>query len=167
MDSLDDYFEYAMDLDEVGRAQLLKRLRKDDASLAARLEQALSDMVKNPDFLCQRAPAPLPPGTVGELQAVSVRVDDLDRACAWYAEHFGCQVQSRGERSATLSFGAVLLRLCATDEAPPALTILAPNVAELGPSMRRADGVRALLLTDPWGNALEVVDRAAPTDELR
>ena len=34
------------------------------------------------------------------------------------------------------------------------------DAAELGPSHRRADGVRALQLTDPWGNTVEVVDRA-------
>jgi catechol 2,3-dioxygenase-like lactoylglutathione lyase family enzyme len=167
MDALDDYFDYAMDLDEAGRAKLLQRLRKDDAPLAARLEQALREMVKNPDFLCQRAPAPAPEGAPCALHEVAVRVGDVDRAVAWYSEHFGCELVERRERSAVVALGAARLRLCGFDEAPPLLSIVAPNVAERGPSARRPDGVRALLLTDPWGNALEVVDRAGLSDEPR
>ena len=53
----------------------------------------------------------------------------------------------------------VRLRLRRWDEDRPLVTIVSPDVAELGPSQRRSDGVRALQLTDPWGNAVEVVDR--------
>ena len=63
------------------------------------------------------------------------------------------------EDQATLGFGDVRLRLRRWDEDRPLVTIVSPDVAELGPSQRRSDGVRGLQLTDPWGNAVEVVDR--------
>ena len=167
MDPLDDYFEYAMDLDDAGRATLLDRLRREDPEIAARLEQTLAQMVKNPDFLCQRAPEPRAPGQSDLVHAVTVRVGDLARAVEWYGKHFVCRVVSQDDRRAVLDFGGVFVRLCLWDDENPPLTILSPDVAELGPSTRRADGVRALQLTDPWGNAIEVVDRAPPSDEPR
>ena len=50
------------------------------------------------------------------------------------------------------------------DSDQPALAIVSPDVAELGASQRRADGVRVLQLTDPWGNAIQVVDRVPSAD---
>lgn len=117
-------------------------------------------MVQNPDFLCQRKPSPRPDGAPDQLLASTLRVGDLGRALAWYTEHFRCGIVEQAETHATLAFGGGLLRLCQHDEERPAVTILSPDVAELGPSKRRADGVRALQLTDPWGNTIEVVDRA-------
>ena len=160
MDGLDDYFDYAMDLDETGREQLMARLRKDDPALAVRLQDALTNMVKNPDFLCQRKPAPRAEGEQDRLLAATLRVGDVARAVAWYTEHFCCDVLGQDEDQATLGFGDARLQLRRWDEDRPLVTIVSPDVAELGPSQRRSDGVRALQLTDPWGNAVEVVDRA-------
>lgn len=161
MDGLDDYFDYAMDLDESGREKLIKRLRKDDPALAKRLCDALETMVTNRDFICQTKPAPRPEGQPDQLIATALRVGDLRRAVAWYTEHFVCKVVHQGERTATLAFGEVLLHLRVWDQEAPAICIASPDVAELGPSQRRRDGVRALQLTDPWGNTIEVVDRAS------
>ena len=162
MDGLDDYFDYAMDLDEAGREQLMDRLRRDDPALADRLREALDKMVTNPDFLCQRKPAPRPAGQPDRLLAAAVRVGDLERAVAWYTEHFVCEVVREADGCATLAFGEVLLHLRSWDQDLPSVSIVSPDVAELGPSHRRQDGVRALQLTDPWGNTIEVVDRAPP-----
>ncbi|MCK5944293.1 MAG: hypothetical protein KAI24_20065 [Planctomycetes bacterium] len=159
MDPLDDYFEYAMDLNEQQRADLLARLRDEDPGLAERLEHALTQMVRNPDFMCQSAPAPRAAGEQDRVHAVTVRVGDLERATAWYVEHFVCRLVARDERRAVLAFGDVQVQLRLADDEPPPLTIVSPDVAALGPSTRRPDGVRALTLTDPWGNVIEVVDR--------
>jgi catechol-2,3-dioxygenase len=160
MDGLDDYFDYAMDLDEAGRAKLMARLREDDPALAARLHDALTHMVKNPDFLCQRKPAPRAEGERDRLLAATLQVGDVGRAVAWYTEHFCCDVVGQSEAVATLAFGDARLQLRRWGEDRPTVTIVSPDVATLGPSQRRSDGVRALQLTDPWGNAVEVVDRA-------
>lgn len=160
MTDLDDYFDYAMDLDEAGRAQLMKKLQKDEPAMARQLQDALTNMVKNPDFLCQRKPSPRPAGAPDQLLASTLRVGDVARAVAWYSEHFRCRVVQQDERRATLAFGGGFLQLQRWDEERPILTIVNPDVAEIGPSQRRADGVRALQLTDPWGNAIEVIDRA-------
>jgi len=159
MDGLDDYFDYAMDLDEAGRSKLMARLRKEEPLLAERLHTALTEMVTNPDFLCQRQPAPRADGEPDRLLASTLRVGDVDRAVSWYTEHFRCEVVRQQDDEATLVFGASRLTLRRWDEERPAVTIVSPDVASLGPSHRRSDGARALLLTDPWGNAVEVVDR--------
>lgn len=159
MDGLDDYFDYAMDLDEAGRAKLMARLRKEEPVLAERLQATLSEMVKNPDFLCQRKPAPRAEGERDRLLATTLCVGDVTRAVAWYTRYFCCDVVDQDADFATLAFGDARLRLRRWDEGRPRITIMSPDVAQLGPSQRRSDGVRALHLTDPWGNAVEVVDR--------
>ena len=121
-------------------------------------------MVKNPDFLCQRKPSPRPAGQPDQLLASALRVGDLERAVSWYTEHFRCEVVQRDERHATLAFGDVQLQLQSWDSDQPALAIVSPDVAQLGASQRRADGVRVLQLTDPWGNAIQVVDRVPSAD---
>jgi len=73
MDGLDDYFDYAMDLDEAGRSKLMARLRKEEPLLAERLHTALTEMVTNPDFLCQRQPAPRGDGEPDRLLAWRLR----------------------------------------------------------------------------------------------
>lgn len=138
----------------------MKKLMADEPALARQLQDALSNMVKNPDFLCQRKPPPRREGEPDQLLAATVQVGDVGRAVAWYTEYLRCRVVEQDETEATLAFRGGFLQLRRWDEQRPILTIVNPDVAELGPSQRQANGVRALQLTDPWGNAIEVVDRA-------
>jgi predicted enzyme related to lactoylglutathione lyase len=158
MESIDDYFEYAMDLAESQRQELLRRLRKEEPDLAKRLEAALADQVRNPDFLCQEQPVMRRADEPDVLHHVAVVVGDLDRAVQWYGEVFRAKLLRRDARRAVFAFGAVELHL--VDEQQPAgVTIVRHDVAAMGPSTRRPDGVRGMHLVDPWGNAIEVVDR--------
>lgn len=164
---LDDYFDYAMDLDERQRAVLLQRLRDEEPALAEQLERALREQVRNPDFLCQQAPpTPSPDAgpTVERLQHVTLRVGDLDRAVGWYTSTFRGELVRRDDGRAVLRFDGFTLHLVAGEGRPPGLTLVRPDVAAMGPSTRRPDGVRALHLVDPWGNAIEVVDRDGDGD---
>lgn len=158
MDSIDDYFEYAMDLPESQRQDLLKRLKQDDPALAEQLQAALDGQVKNPDFLCQEQP-PLPRGDEPDvLHHVTVVVGDVPDAIAWYSKVFRAELLRHDTQRAVFLLGAVELHL--VDERQPAgLTIVRRDVAAMGPSRRRPDGVRGLHLVDPWGNAIEVIDR--------
>jgi hypothetical protein len=159
MDSLDDYFEYAMDLPERDRNKLLSRLRHDDPLMAERLQAALGQMVKNPDFLCQNQDAPHSEDQEDRLQRVTIRVGNLERAKKWYTEVFRCSLVRSDANRVVLSFTTIELHLVADENEPPSVSILRPDVAKMGPSERRNDGVRSLRMVDPWGNAIEVIDR--------
>ena len=165
MESIDDYFEYAMDLSESQRRELLRRLKKDEPELAEQLQAVLDGQVRNPDFLCQDQPAEQRPNEPDVLHHVTVVVGDLMRAVEWYKEVFRAKLLRRDARRAVFSLGSVELHL--VDERQPAgLTIVRRDVAAMGPSQRRPDGVRGLHLVDPWGNSIEVVDRVV-NDPLR
>ena len=164
MESIDDYFEYAMDLSESQRQDLLRRLRKDEPTLAERLEAALSGQVRNPDFLCQDQPAVRRADEPDVLHHVTVVVGDLTRAVEWYGKVFRAKLLRRDEQCAVFSFGAVEVHLV-NEQRPASLTIVRHDVAAMGPSQRRTDGVRGLHLVDPWGNAIEVVDRVLGSPE--
>ncbi|MFT7536642.1 MAG: catechol-2,3-dioxygenase [Hyphomicrobiaceae bacterium] len=161
MDSLDDYFEYAMDLAEPQRAELIKSLKKDQPDMAVRLAQALSSMVKNPDFLCQSQPASRAANEPDVVHHVTVQVGDLERAIKWYGETFRAKLVRRSSDRAVFAFESLELHLAGPDTEPAGITIVRHDVAKMGPSKRRANGVRGLHLVDPWGNAIEVVDRAS------
>ena len=60
-------------------------------------------MVKNPDFLCQRKPAPRAEGERDRLLAATLHVGDVGRAVAWYTEHFCCDVVGQSDDVATLA----------------------------------------------------------------
>ena len=162
MDSLDDWFEYAMDLNEDMRAQLLAKLAADDPALARRLREALAQQVRNPDFLCQTRPPAAEPDRPDRLHHVTLQVGDVDRAARWYVETFRCETVHRDARRVVVAFGDLQVHLVRADLEPPSLTLVRPDVAEMGPSTRRPDGVRMLRLVDPWGNVIEVVDRDDP-----
>ena len=159
MDPLDDYFEYAMDLPEGQRRALLDRLRADDPALCLRLERALLSQVRNPDFLCQEAPPPATPGAPDRVRTVSLPVGDIERATRWYLEVFRCTIVRRDGERCVLDFDGVRVQLVRRDVDHAALTLQRADVAEMGPTGRREDGVRGLHLVDPWGNTIEVVDR--------
>lgn len=161
MDSIDDYFEYAMDLAEPQRVKLIQSLQKDQPEMAARLVQALGSMIKNPDFLCQEQPMPRAADEPDVVHHVTVQVGDLERAIAWYGETFRAKLLRRASNRAVFAFGSLELHLVGPGTQPAGITIVRHDVAKMGPSKRRADGVRQLHLVDPWGNAIEVIDRAA------
>ena len=159
MDSLNDYFEYAMDLATPQRDELIKRLLREDPPMAARLQQALGSLVTNPDFLCQAQPDPRPNDEPDTVHHVTVAVGDIKRAVEWYQQTFRAKLLEHGADLARFAFGSFELHLVHVKDQPAGFTIVRPDVATMGPSKRRPDGVRGLHLVDPWGNAIEVVDR--------
>lgn len=158
MDSLDDWFEYALDLPEAERLALLERLRGDDPELARRLEDALTQQVTNPDFLCRASSTPASRPAPARLVRVTLPVDDVAAAVRWYRDVFGCRLVRDEPLAAVVALGDVELHFVARGLEPAGLTILRDRVADLGPGELRPDGTRALRLVDPWGNAIEVVD---------
>lgn len=167
MDSLDDWFEYALDLPDTERRALLARLRTDDPELARRLEDALTQQVTNADFLCRASSTPATRPEPARLVRVTLPVDDVAAAVRWYRDVFGCGVVREESLAAVVALGEVELQLVARGLEPSGLTIRRYRVTDLGPGELRPDGSRALRLVDPWGNPIEVVDGPRHTGTAR
>lgn len=155
-DSIDDWFEYAVDLPETQRAALLARLRAEDPRTADRLERALRDQLANFDFATRAVPAAVP----DRLRAVTLPVDDVAEAVRWYGNVFQCRVVQQDKHRATLDFDGVLLQFVARHLEPPSVTIVRTDVRRMGAAERRPGGGHVLRLVDPFGNAIEAVDDA-------
>jgi len=153
MDDFDATFEYALDLPAADRERLLQSLRTSDPALAERLVQALREQLQNPDFAAHTA-AELAPAV---LRAVTLPVADVARAVAWYAEVFGCRVVQQEPLRAIVAFANLELHLVVPALSPPALTVFAKRFAGHRAGARQVDGSGGLRVTDPWGNALEVL----------
>jgi len=159
--SFDDYLEYAMDVPDQQRDELLAELDRSDPPLGAKLREALERLVTNRDFVCQTAPKPVDADARDRVRHVTLPVDDLDRAVRWYTRTFRCELVIQEGDRAVLAFDGSEVHLVAAGRDAPRLTVQRPDVAGMGPSTRRPDGVRGLHLTDPWGNVIEVVDGPA------
>lgn len=153
MDDFDATFEYALDLPAADRERLLQSLRTSDPALAERLVQALREQLQNPDFAAHTAAEVAP----AVLRAVTLPVADVARAVAWYADVFGCRVVHQEPLRAIVAFANLELHLVVPALAPPALTVFAPRFAGHRAGARKVDGAGGMRVTDPWGNALEVL----------
>jgi catechol-2,3-dioxygenase len=162
MDSLDDYFEYALDLPEAQREQLLAGLRADEPELAARLATMLRELVTNPDFAVHGSSLSTRAAEPAAIEHVTLAVADVARAVEWYHAVFRCRVVARQHDRAVLAFANLAVHLVADGLEPPSLTVSTADVQNLGATERRPDGARALRLVDPWGNAIEVVESHPP-----
>lgn len=161
MDSLDDWFEYALDISPAQREQLLAGLRADEPELAARLATMLQELVTNPDFSCHGTLLSTRAADPATIEHVTLAVADIARAVEWYRAVFRCRVDHQGPDRAVLAFANLAVHLVADALEPPSLTVASADVQNLGATERRADGTRSLRLVDPWGNAIEVVDRGS------
>lgn len=153
MDDFDATFEYALDLPAADRERLLRELRASDPAMAERIVQALREQLQNPDFATHTAAEVAP----AVLRAVTLPVADVARAVAWYADVFGCRVVRQDALRAVVAFANLELHLVVPSLSPPALTVFARHFAGNGNAERNVDGGRGLRVTDPWGNALEVL----------
>jgi len=153
MDSLDDWFEYALDLPPTERAQAIATLRAQDPAQAEHLEAMLAECVSNPDFACQAA-APARANEPPRLLGATLAVADVAAAARWYAELLRCPIAAQTADAATLRLPQFELRLVRGDVAPPALVVHHPDVLHLGAAARTTGTTRELAIVDPWGNAL-------------
>ena len=163
MYGFEDYFEYAMDITDEQRAAMLADLQRTDPDMARRLRDALANQVKNPDFLCQTVRPAADANAPDRVRHLTMRVAELDPAVQWYTRTFRCGLLLQEGNRAVLAFdGGFEVHLVAGEDADaPRMTVMRADVAAMGASRRRANGVRGLHIVDPWGNSIEVVDGPA------
>jgi hypothetical protein len=158
MDSLDDWFEYALDLPEIERERLLAELQKTDAHMASQLAAMLAELVTNPDFACHGVPLAVTTAEPAAVLAIRLPVADLVAAVRWYQDVFRVRVVRQDALSAVVQFRNLEVQLEAAAP-PPTLTVAMPDALRLGNATRQPDGSRQLQLVDPFGNVFLVTDR--------
>ena len=91
------------------------------------------------------------------LHHVAVEADDIDTAVDWYREHFACELAYQDDTWALLRFGNVSLALVTPGQHPPHLGFVHPEAASFGELKPHRDGTESLYLSDPHGNAVELL----------
>ncbi|MFH5804845.1 VOC family protein [Alienimonas sp. DA493] len=100
-------------------------------------------------------PAAVP--TLDRLHHVAVEADDIETAVEWYQEHFSCRVAYQDDTWALLKFANVSLALVTPGQHPPHLGFVHPEAAKFGELKPHRDGTESLYLSDPHGNAVELL----------
>ncbi len=88
---------------------------------------------------------------------VAVVVDDIAEAVTWYRNTFRCEVTYQDGTWAMLKFANLGMALVVPDQHPPHLGFVTPRAAEFGHLKRHRDGTESIYISDPSGNAVELL----------
>lgn len=79
----------------------------------------------------------------------------------WYQSRFRCEVAYEDDSSALLRFANSSLALVTEGDRPAHIGFVAPAALNAGPLKTHRDGTRSVYVTDPSGNAVELLDPAS------
>jgi len=96
--------------------------------------------------------------TLDALHHVAISVQDIAQAVNWYQEQFCCDVVYQDDTWAMLQFANVQMALVIPDQHPPHLGFTSPKAEEYGELKTHRDGTRSIYISDPSGNAVEILD---------
>lgn len=91
------------------------------------------------------------------LHHVAVSVGNIAEAVEWYTATFRCEVTYQDATWAMLRFGNVGLALVIPEQHPPHLGFVTPTAHQYGPLKRHRDGTESVYISDPAGNAVELL----------
>ena len=97
------------------------------------------------------------PSARDPLDHVAISVRDVAQAVAWYTATFRCTVAYQDATWAFLEFANIRLALVVPEQHPPHLALASPRAAEFGALTTHRDGTRSVYVTDPSGNAVEIM----------
>ena len=100
------------------------------------------------------------------LHHIAVSVGDIGKAVDWYREQFRCEVSYQDETWAMLRFANVELALVIPEQHPPHLGFAVRDAQRYGNLKEHRDGTRSIYISDPAGNAVEMVDADSVTTDL-
>lgn len=90
------------------------------------------------------------------LHHVAVPVTNLQETVDWYTQKFDCKVSYQDETWALLQFANISMALVLPNQHPPHFAVLG-DPAIYGEPKTHRDGTRSVYLTDPSGNAVEIL----------
>jgi catechol 2,3-dioxygenase-like lactoylglutathione lyase family enzyme len=103
--------------------------------------------------MTQRQPETL----LDSIHHVAVAVADVPAAVEWYRRHFHCKVSYQDDTWAFLEFANLKLALVVPSQHPPHIGFVHPEAEKFGPLKTHRDGTRSVYVTDPAGNAVEIL----------
>jgi catechol 2,3-dioxygenase-like lactoylglutathione lyase family enzyme len=99
--------------------------------------------------------------TLDSLDHVAVAVKDVAQAVEWYTKTFHCKVSYQDATWALLDFANVKLALVIPEQHPPHIGFVSPEAEKFGTLRPHRDGTRSVYLSDPAGNAIEIMAQEA------
>jgi hypothetical protein len=91
------------------------------------------------------------------LHHVAISVNDIPAAVDWYTRTFRCRVSYQDPTWAMLDFGNIKLALVIPQQHPPHVAVVHPEAEKFGTLKQHRDGTRSTYVTDPAGNAVEIL----------
>jgi catechol 2,3-dioxygenase-like lactoylglutathione lyase family enzyme len=98
--------------------------------------------------------------SVQQLDAVhhvAIVVENIAEAVEWYRKTFRCDVTYQDETWAMLKFANLGMALVVPEQHPAHVGFVTPRAAEFGRLKRHRDGTESVYITDPSGNAVELL----------
>ncbi len=94
------------------------------------------------------------------LHHVALPVDDIGAAVEWYRLHFDVRVIHKDESWALLRFTNIDLAFVLPSAHPPHIAAECADCGRFGPLSVHRDGTSSVYVQDPWGNAVEFMEKA-------
>ena len=91
------------------------------------------------------------------LHHVAISVTSIPEAVEWYRETFRCEISYQDDTWALLKFANVSVALVLPEQHPPHLGFVTPAAHRFGTLKRHRDGTESIYISDPAGNAVELL----------
>ena len=95
--------------------------------------------------------------SLDSLHHVAIAVKDIGQAVDWYTKTFHCTVSYQDATWAMLEFANLKLALVIPEQHPPHVAIIHAEAEKFGTLRPHRDGTRSVYVTDPAGNAIEIL----------
>jgi len=92
------------------------------------------------------------------IHHVAISVSNIATAVDWYRATFRCEVEYQDDTWALLKFANASLALVIAEQHPPHLGFVTPKAESYGELKTHRDGTRSIYISDPSGNAVELLD---------
>lgn len=101
---------------------------------------------------------------VDALDHVALTVTDIGKAVEWYMAEFDAALIYQDDSWALLKFDNIGLALVLPSRHPPHIAMARENAERYGPLTLHRDGTASVYVSDPWGNAIEIMKCPLPGD---
>jgi extradiol dioxygenase family protein len=89
---------------------------------------------------------------------IAIEVDDIMASLDWYSEKFNCRIEYQDETWALLEFGNMSLALVTKGQHPRHIGFVTNEALNHGELKTHRDETRSIYVSDPSGNAVELLD---------
>lgn len=91
------------------------------------------------------------------IDHIAISVRDVAESVDWYTKTFRCRVAYQDETWALIEFGNMRIAMVVEAEHPAHVALGRVDAASFGALKTHRDGTRSTYVTDPSGNAIEIM----------